>query len=470
MDGNIQYYPISNSQLAVHQSATYSKHRGMLQLPFIYRSKGRLDYEVMKKAIYEEIRRNDSLRVVFTVRDKICYQYFKDEVIPEIIPYDTEKKPYNFSGKSEQEEQETLSAEAERPLPLLDGTFGRFVFFVDFKGRDCVMFVFNHYNADAYGAIITVLDIFKVYNALISGGDMPKPLGSWKDILASELAYTEEGKKADFAALDEFYSLKKPWKYSSVFDASRSDDRKLIKQSVKKSNITLTNIMSMFQDEGKSEKFNLPAEKADAIDRFCRENGVSFQNFYSMMMRTYTSKINNGREGEVILFFSNRRATYAKKNCGGCMVGLSPLYTVIPATATIGEAFENIAERQNKLYRHLDVPPVELATHMGKTFNVSFFERAGNIAFSLFRIPPELFEILNGDFEWQKGRYMPNSCYIFMIPQSDGSYDMYFNYRSKYLDHHQVQLAFEGFEKVIDAITTLGVGATVGKLLDSIKL
>lgn len=470
METEIKYYPLTNSQEATVKGSKYSLHKSMMQLPFIFRSRSGIDFGAMRKAIDEEIRRNDSLRMVFTERDKNFYQYMNDEVTVDVIPYDQTKAPYDFTGKTAEEEMAELKAEAVKQMPLFDGTFGKFVFFKGHDGKDGILFVISHYNADAYGAFITVLDLFKVYNAIKNNTEMPKPLGSWKDILENELKYTEEDKKADIAALSEYYDAKGQWDYSSLFDASRSTNKKLIKQNKSKTSTMMSNLKSMFEDEGNCEKYNISAERAAAIEQFCRENMVSMQNFFSMMMRTYTSKINGGRETEVTNSLTNRRATKAQKNCGGCMMAFNILCTVIPASSTIGEAFANIDENQRPLYRHSNFSCMELAQFLTGRYNHSFFQHSGNITFSLFMIPKETFDSLDGDFEWVATGFAPNPCYLYMIPQSNGSYDLYFNYRTKYLDPEQIKFTYDGFMQIIDNIIKLGTGATVQQLLDSIKL
>ena len=440
--------PLHSTVRGVDYAGNFSRHNSMQQLAFLFNCKGKIDFPVMRKALEEEIKRNDALCVkIKAVDKKTRMQCFVDpsEVALNITEAD-------FSSKTEEDIEKFLQSEIRKDMQLIDGDFGRFVFIKGPNGKDKMLSIFSHYCVDGFGLFITVNDIFNVYLALLGKEEMPKPLSSWRTVLEKELAYTEEDAKADYELWKEAHLKVEPrWFFGDRFNDKKNTNKKLTKYRIcKDPDPSMTGLISLFKDKSAQDIFSIPSEKVKAMTEYCEKNGISMQNLIIMGMRLYMSYIHGGRDYDPLHIFCNRRAAKAARSCGGCMLGTVTLLTKITKDMTVAETNAAISETMVFGYRHCQIDGINYS-NLQSELKWGDFCHYGSSQLSVFGVPEGLFEKINGDF-----RYLTSGCssndYTMFIPRYDGSLDMYFNYRLWHYDAAQSGYTYEGFCGVIDTI------------------
>ena len=123
MAANREYFPLTPPQEMIHFMLKYSFfHKQVIQIPACVTLKREVNLELMKKAVYEEVKRNDCMRLRFEKKGGKVRQYFLDEV-PES---DIDVKIMEFKTKEEQDS--VLGADAQKTVKCFKGEIFRIIF------------------------------------------------------------------------------------------------------------------------------------------------------------------------------------------------------------------------------------------------------------------------------------------------------------------------------------------------------
>ena len=173
-------YPFTPAQEMIYFMLKYSFfHKQVIQIPASIVVKRKIDFDIMQKALEKEIERNDCMRLRFNKKGGKFTQHFEEKIEIGKIPV------MNF--KSEKEQEDFLTADAQKPIRFLKGETYRIYFFNTPDGRNGIYINVIHLAMDAPAVFIFFDDLLKVYEALESGGEMPKPLGSYETAIGKEL-------------------------------------------------------------------------------------------------------------------------------------------------------------------------------------------------------------------------------------------------------------------------------------------
>ena len=460
----LKQYPLDQAQDGVAFATNFSKHNAQLMIPFNFKCTEKLDFDLMRKAIAIEIERNDAL----------CDRFYKDEkgnfsqyfVEPADVHYEVSEVDY--SSLTDEQQKKAIMKEANIDLQIFNGQFGRFVLYHANDGTDGILFFFNHFNVDGFGATVTIHDLFGVYMALRDGTEMPKPLASWRKVLEKQIISEEEAQKnADFYASE----LKKidPFYRSDRFDARRSTNKKLLAIGKKKKLPSdMYGLLSLFHLKAGQDIFNIPADKVKEIGEFAQANGIPVPVIFYTAIRLYMAKLHNMREYEMFNVYSNRRATKSEKNCGGSMQGVTYIVTKITPEMSERECFAEVQDRLVTMYRYNNISG-KTATQLTDPLDWGEFTYYGSFDISFFSIPTELLEAVKGDFFYIYNGQLTCNDYCMLIPRRDGSLDFYFNYRTWHYDSEQSALSFGGIMEAINAMLSLGLDGTAAQIVDKIS-
>ena len=157
-----------------------------------------LDWDVLKKSIYEAYSRCESMRVRFAAdKEGNWYQYVVDKEERDIEFAD-------FSGKTMEEADAVMQAWTEVPFERADSPMNRIVMIKMPDGYNGLYLLVDHMTMDAQSLICFFKDIIEIYcNAMYEGVPYPKPMASYIEQIKRDLAYEADSpaKKRD----EEFF-------------------------------------------------------------------------------------------------------------------------------------------------------------------------------------------------------------------------------------------------------------------------
>ncbi|MEI8199054.1 MAG: condensation domain-containing protein [Eubacteriales bacterium] len=338
------YYDLTSAQNLLSLQQRYNLHRQCNNICTSILFDKKLDFDVLKKAVEIVYKRNDALRVRITKVDKKDKQYFADSGLQKIEMLD-------FTGKTREDMEKQFSRIAKKRITYNDKPLSRIYLVTSYDGKNGVCFINSHMILDSWGVTVFYRDLFEVYEALLQGKDMPKPIASYEKLLQKDLDYENTAKfQSDREFwMNEIHSSEPIW-------TDINGTRDLDKFRQKKKNPSARHINGELALRNKSRNMMIwfPEEIVEKAGQYCMANGFSMQHLFFLAYRSYFSKVNN-REKDIYFTASiARRGTLEEKNSGGTRVHAIPFRTILEENTTFREALEKLKERQSIIYRHAD--------------------------------------------------------------------------------------------------------------------
>lgn len=432
-------------------------HKQVTQIPESMIVKKDIDFDVMKKAFNIEIERNDCLRLRFFKEKGKIKQYFIGEHKVDSIPV--------LEFKSDEERNAVLGADAQKPVRMLNDETYRIKFFRMADGRCGVYINMHHLVMDNAAVFVFFADLFAIYDSLMNGADMPKPLGKFEDIIKKELAYVAnpENLKKEEAAYREFMG-----KDGEPFYLGVEGQRHLEAERIKKKNPDLKapSLFDPINDKAELTKHSIPYEESQKIFDFMKENGVGGECLVQLGMRLHVSKVNNRHNDTYFIVLCPRRRTLADKRAGGTLAAPLPWRVVLPEDTTFMDALKKMSEVQFWAFKHMDYPYLEYRKLQRDMYNYSAAAGASTMMFSWF--PLEAGSMSNWDYEFEGyslGRYIMVIYTFAMKDAATGCLKFSCMHRTKYVTVEEAEALHRGTEKAL----LLGVenpDMTLGEIMD----
>ena len=367
-------YPFTPAQEMINFMLKYSFfHKQVIQIPASIVVKRKIDFDIMQKALEKEIERNDCMRLRFI--KKGFKQYFLEK-------YDIGKIPVmNF--KSQQEQDEFLTVDAQKPIRCFKGETYRIYFFNTADGRNGIYINVIHLAMDAPAVFTFFDDLLKVYEALENGTEMPKPLGSYETTIKKELEYINNAEKVQ-ADKDFFvnYFLKdgEPI-WNGVMGPGPLDKTK---EKKKNPDLRACGSFDPIHDKAVLEKKTLTVEDSKIILDYMEKNQISGECVVQLGMRLHVGKINHRHDDTHFLVLSNRRKTVNDKRCGGTMASALPWRVILPETLTFNEAVDKLKTLQGDIMRHNNYPFIRWLENERELFHYGMKDGTTTMMFSWF--------------------------------------------------------------------------------------
>jgi len=185
---NLKLYELSPSQTVIMYQQKFCMAKNVVQVPFYFLTEKKVNLEMMKRAMAEEIRRNDSFRIRFIKVKGTLYEYFTEN--PEL-----NMKVYSFASQKEQDE--VLQKDASSPLLYMKDDTYRIVLFTRWDGKFGVYINVHHTVMDAVAVHVFFNDLCKVYDAMETGTEMPKPLDKFEESLKRDIECAHDTEKRE---------------------------------------------------------------------------------------------------------------------------------------------------------------------------------------------------------------------------------------------------------------------------------
>ncbi|MBR4765826.1 MAG: hypothetical protein IK085_03565 [Clostridia bacterium] len=368
-------YPFTPAQEMINFMLKYSFfHKQVIQIPSSIVVKRKINFDIMQKALEKEIERNDCMRLRFSKKHGFT-QYFEEKVEIGKIPV------LNF--KSQQEQDEFLTADAQKPIKCFKGETYRIFFFNTADGRNGIYINVIHLAMDAPAVFIFFDDLLKVYEALENGTEMPKPLGSYETAIKKELEYINNAEKvqADRDFYVNYFLKDGEPIWNGVMGPGPLDK---LREKKKNSEIRATGSFDPIHDEAVLEKRTLTVEDSKIILDYMEKNQISGECVVQLGMRLHVGKINHRHDDTHFLVLSNRRKTVNEKRCGGTMASALPWRIILPETLTFNEAVDKLKTLQGDIMRHNNYPFIRWLENERELFNYGMKDGTTTMMFSWF--------------------------------------------------------------------------------------
>ena len=383
------YYETTLAQDVVLLQFKYTVHKRVINIMISATSNSPLDFDLMDKALDLTFKRNDCTSIVFLKKGGKLVQYFDhDKETPKALRY---------SFNTEGEQMAFIAKEASSPIKYLKGEVAKPYFINTFDHKSMVLFKVCHLIMDIYGLNIFLSDLFKVYNALLKGEDLPQAPLKYEDLVKKDLEYKHNGLKIEKAR--EYFDHQLKTNIEPTY--AGIEGRKLENEKYRMDKDHEIK-MFMFKNDTLGSLKEIDKSLADKIMIYCKDNHISPAVYYFYAMSLTTSILNGKVKNQLPIEIENVRATNLERNVAGTKAqSLSPM-VAIDFNESFMEALNKFQSEQNELYRYLGFPDTDYQVMLHKAYKSSFLGTYYSFTFSFVPLVlPEGMEIMvysNGKF------------------------------------------------------------------------
>lgn len=365
-------YGFNSSQDVINLQTKYSLFGRVANIVFSTEVEAGYDKAVMTEAINIVIERNDCLRLHFVKKGKETLQYFEDSKKIANIP----EKVFNLNG----DKVKFLHSFRRNPLKIYKGEVLKVVFATEVNGNQSIYFKISHFVADQYGIGVIVSDLFKVYDALKNGHELPAAPGSYEAVLQKDLAFkaNDELRAKDEAFFKDYYEVRHPERPMYCGIHGDSSDRWM--KIKKKGQISLPYLFVKCDTEG--YRFTIPAAVGAKVKQWCAENQIPMSTFYFTTCNLTSSLVNGKQERLVPLMLLDCRGTLAERKAGGTKVQAISVYSIFDYSKSFLENIKEAFNDQNELYKHTRLTYLEVEAIQHKLWNYSMVSQLTSLSFS----------------------------------------------------------------------------------------
>lgn len=255
---------------------------------------GKIDEELLKQAINNVVKQNDSFRIHVIQEKNDVRQYIAD--------YEKFNIDVEYIN-NESEVKQIEKSEAKFKFNIIDSDLFKFKLAISKGNFACIILTVNHLIADSWSLGLVIQEIIKNYNALKNNEDFVPDTFSYLDYIKSEKEYKNSKK---------FENDKTFW--NQTF--STIPEQATIPCSI--------NGVKNVSYNAKRLGFELDRDIVSKINSFCRENGISTFNFFMAVFSIYIGRVSNIDDfviGTPIL----NRSNFKEKHTTGMFISTVPV-------------------------------------------------------------------------------------------------------------------------------------------------
>ncbi len=318
-------YELTNPQKSIWQTEQFYKGMSIENITGSVIVSQKVNFDALKKAINLFVKKNDSFRLKFILKEDTVKQY-----VDSYTKFDIE----TVLVSSDKDIKNIERQMCDTPFETIDNFLFDFKLF-KFKDEHGG-FVINahHLISDAWTAGLVVNEIMGYYESLQNGeniSDEPNP--SYVEYIESENKYLNSEKfEKDKTFWDEIYS--------TVPEVAT---------------IPSFNTEANSSCESKRKQFVIPKETISLINDFCKNHKSSSFNFFMGVFSIYLSRVSSLDEfviGTPIL----NRSNFKEKQTTGMFISTVPFKVCIDNNKSFGDFIADMASDFSKIYRHQKYP------------------------------------------------------------------------------------------------------------------
>lgn len=284
-----------------------------------------VDFDMLKKAIYQFVKDNDSFRL------KLIYDE-KGEIKQEIGDFE----PFDIEMVDVKDEEELAYLENEMvdiPFSILNSYLHHFKMYRLPSGIGGFVLTAHHLICDACTAGLVASKTINIYNSLLKGEEVTEASTSYINCINSE---------NDYLVSNKFEKDKEYW--NGIFETVPE----------------IGNIPSIKQENKNTCKaarktFVLSKEQVEKINAFCSENKISAFNFFMALYAIYVSRV-SGLDDFVLGTPILNRSTFVEKTTPGMFISTVPFRFTLADDLSFIDFAKKIAFDSLGMFRHQKYP------------------------------------------------------------------------------------------------------------------
>ena len=283
-----------------------------------------VEFNVLKKAINEVIKLNDSMRIKVEENQNSCVQYFS-----EYTSFDIDI----FELSSKQDVEKKALELAQIPFEIKNSLLFKFNLFRLPNKQGGFFLSAHHLIGDSWSLGLIVKDILRIYSEFKNNTYVPKDSPSYINYINNEKEYINS---------DKFLKDKAYW--DEIF--------KTVPEVATIPSIKGNNTHSY---KSTREKFIIPDNEINKIKEFCTNNKISVYNFFMAIYSLYLGRVSNLDDfviGTPIL----NRTNFEQKHTTGMFISTAPLRINLNHDLSFAEFIKQIASNTMSLLRHQRYP------------------------------------------------------------------------------------------------------------------
>ena len=462
----VKAYPLTGSQNMMYlMSLKYGSGYPVNNIGCGYYWQGEYDKGEMKAAIYEAIRRCDTMRLRFVMGKKLQLHQYVTEKSELLI------EEWDYGHMTVEEAQEKLTAYSRSNIPMFNCEIHKIILIKFKDGYHGIFMRIHHLAMDAYSIKVFINDIIEIYKHRTQGTAYPKPMREYIPVLEKELAYED----SEQCQIDKQYWFDSLAKATEPIFTDFMLESRLKAQQLKKPNQRFADIHSGLPDAD-TISFSMSAGDSEKLLKLCAEKNLSVFSLVSMGVRTALSCFNDNQEDVSFKMIINRRGTIAEKKSGGLRINFLPMRSIVKPEMTFTEGVNIISQVQNEMYLHSTLSFLGMLKERHKSMSKDAKFDSTYDSFGLSYQPMMKMAAINEETAKSVKSIWYNNGAI-MIPlyvtvrhrANDGGFDFIFEYRREQNAEYDLTVLFSKIEK------TLLIGAenpdiTVGEILKKIEV
>ena len=282
---------------------------------------GKIDLELLKKAINNVVKEHDSFRIHIVLENNVPYQYISD-----FKKFDIDTKYINTDKELKQIEEQ----EAVYKFNIIDSDLFKFKIVVLKDKFACVILTANHIICDSWSMGITIQEIMRNYNCLKNSANTDIQNFSYAHYINNEIEYKNSKK---------YENDKKYW--NEVFNT-------IPEVATIPSNFKHAQSVSY---NAKRADFSINRDLAKKIESFCKDKHISPFNFFMAIYSIYIGRVSNLDDfviGTPILNRINQR----DKQTTGMFVNTAPVRVKVSDELSFANFSKDISQKMMGILRH----------------------------------------------------------------------------------------------------------------------
>lgn len=320
-------YALTNPQKSIWLTEQFYKGTSIENITGSVIISQNVDFGNLKKAINLFVKKNDSFRLKFIVKDGTPMQYVDDftEFDIETISVETDKDVKCLERKM-----------CDTPFNTLNSLLFDFKLFEFPNGYGGFVINAHHLISDAWTAGLVVNEIMGYYENLIKGEKTSDDLNpSYIEYINSEKEYLNS---------EKFNKDKTFW--NEIFDS--------IPETATIPSVNQENSKEI-DCSSKRKLFTIPKETMALINEFCKERKASAFNFFMGVLSIYLSRV-SGLDEFVIGTPILNRGNFKEKQTTGMYISTIPFKVTLNSDDLFGDFVSKISADFLKIFRHQKYP------------------------------------------------------------------------------------------------------------------
>ena len=432
---NKELYDLTASQKVIKLQFDHTLFKWVANILISETKEKEFDYEIMKKAINILVERNDCLRIHFVKQGKVLKQYFEDKKVIEDIPclkFETKEEQDKFFNTTRKKVAKYLKGEVFIPH-----------FIKTYDGKNMIFFKVSHFVVDMYGLYFLFDDLFKIYDALVNGTELPKEPRKFEDLIKHELTTAVNKDDEHEAYYKNIFQTREEPTFLS-FDGGKN---KYCSARAKKG--IRSGKFFLLRNDTDGFESSVSKDVTSKIMEYCEREKLSPANVLLYSLCVALSKINNDAKNLIPLELCNMRGTLAEKNCAGTKVKASAAYTTVDQNKTFNDAIHEYALELIENHRHAYYPELKLEMLIHGTYKSSMLSTYWPFSFSFVPFAMNKDWIYN---VYSNGK-SPQSAYIALFYNaSTGELNMGYDFVKLLMNKEDVAKFHDAYVSVLTQI------------------